>query len=187
MKYVHRGTHASRGPRTGFTLVELVACIVILGMVIASASRLMIDVTQAYVSATETADVHSELSIGLDRVVRELRSIGNEDDAGTFVPVIDSVSSSAITWSTDTTVELTGSAVELTMAGGTTRTLLEDVTGFTIAIFDESNASLSLPRTGDDCHAIRRIRVTITISRNGVTHSLSSKLFLRSMMLSTDA
>lgn len=179
-------SHRTGGRRAGFTLVELVACIVILGTVLASASRLLIDATQAYVSASELADMHGELSIGLDRVVRELRAIGNEDDGGTYVPLIDSVSSKAITWETDSTLELTGSTLELTLAGGTTRTLLEDIKGFKIEIFDESNASLSLPRTGDDCHEVRRIRVTITLMRNGVTHALRSKLFLRSMMLSSD-
>ncbi|MEM7229573.1 MAG: prepilin-type N-terminal cleavage/methylation domain-containing protein [Planctomycetota bacterium] len=178
-------TQRRRHHDAGFTLVELVATIVILAVVSAASSRLLLDASENFADASEHALLHSESSIALDRLVRELRAIDNEDVSGERVPIIDSIAASAITWESTSSLTLSGTDLQLTLSGGTTRTILGNVTAFTLEAFDESNAALSLPRTGDDCHAVRRIRVTVTTSRNGVTDTMSGKVFIRSMQLPT--
>jgi len=60
--------------------------------------------------------------------------------------------------------------------------LIGDVTAFTVQTYNESNTALSATLSGAACDPIRRIMVTITTQRAGVTQTLRTKLFVRSTM-----
>jgi prepilin-type N-terminal cleavage/methylation domain-containing protein len=169
-------------PRGGFTLIELISTIAVLAAVATVGSGIIFAATDGYVQATTSAQLHTELSIALDRIVRELRNVPLDDDAGGVAPDIDAFADDSIDWDGDNSIALAGSDLRLTIGGGPSAVLLADVTAVTFQAYDESNTALAQPLNGAACDAIRRVSVTITIERYGVSETLRSRVFLRSTM-----
>lgn len=172
--------------RAGFTLIEVVATIVILASVASVASNILLTAGDGYLDAATRAQLHSELSMALDRLVREVRQIDLDNDADDIAPDIDSTAANALAWHSDCSVSLDGSTLELVIDGGDAETLLTDVSGFTVQTYDEDNSALAASLSGDNCDPIRRVSVTITLSRYGVSETLRTKVFIRSCMVRGD-
>jgi len=168
--------------RRAFTLVEVIATIVVLAVVGSIASRTVLTATDGYMKAATQAQLHSELSIALDRIMRELREMPIKTSYASIAPDIASVSSTAITWRTNYSLTLSGSQLMFVENGSASSILLENVTAFSITTYNESNAALSSSLSGAGCDPIRRIAVQITVQRSGITESLSAKVFIRSTM-----
>jgi prepilin-type N-terminal cleavage/methylation domain-containing protein len=176
------GRRSGRPRRRGFTLIEAVSTIVILGAIGTVASGLIFTATDGYAEASVRAQLHTELSVALDRIVREMRNVPLDDAASGIAPDIDELTADSITWSMNHTIERAGAEVRLTIAGGTARPLLTDVTAFSVEAYDADNALLIAPMIDDACDPIRRIAITATIQRRGVSETLRTKVFLRTMM-----
>lgn len=172
----------NRHRSTGFTMIELISTITILAVIGSVASGVIFNAADAYLDASTTSQLHNELSIGLDRVVHELRGIPFDATAAGLAPDIDNVTPTSITWSTNNSLALTGSDVMLTIGGGPPAVLLSDVTSFNVQSYNEDNAILAGTLSGIGCDPIRRVTVTVAMARYGITESLRSKVFLRSTM-----
>ena len=176
----------SRCRRRGFTLVESMATIVVLGVLGSSASYLILDSVDDYMEATTSAQLHAEMSIALDRAMRELRKIELDGAVSGVAPNITSMTWIWLEWedAAANTYQLgkTGSELQLEVAGGGLSTLLTDVTSLNISIFDESNVDIGPLCAGAACDPVRRIVVDVTTQRNGVSQSLRFKVFIRSTM-----
>jgi prepilin-type N-terminal cleavage/methylation domain-containing protein len=164
----------------GFTLVELLAAMVVLATMGSAAMVILSSATKAYHNAATQAQLYNELGTAMSRIDKELRQIALK--SGTTAPNITSVSASSITWNTNSTLTLSGTNLMFTDAGAAAAILLGDVTAFTVQTYDESNAALAASLSGSGCDPIRRIQIQITMQRNGVTESLRNKIFLRCMV-----
>lgn len=169
--------------RPAFTLVEMIATIAIIAVIGSVSSSLIITATDGYTAASASAQLCAEASIGMDRVVREFRSIAVDSSGSDNVPDIDTIAPASITWETDSSLTLSGTDLQLRIDGGATRTLLGDVTAFSVRAYDESNTALALNLSDAECDAVRRLEVTITLGRSGVTHTIRTRIFLRGMMI----
>lgn len=169
--------------RGGFTLIEVIATIVILAAVATAASNILLTAGNGYLDAAGSAQLHSEISMAMDRLVREFRQIDLDNGASGIAPDIDDVTPTSMTWHTDYSVTLNGSVLQLVEDGGAASTLLTDVSKFMISTFDEDNNSLAGTLTGDQCDDIRRIEISIAQSRYGVTDELRAKVFVRSTVI----
>jgi prepilin-type N-terminal cleavage/methylation domain-containing protein len=176
-------TRPGAGRRRGFTLVEAVATIVVLGALGTAASSILLSATDSYLDAATAAQLHSEASIAMDRAVREVRKIALDSSATSIAPDIDSVTASSITWDTTSSLSLSGTNLMLAVSGGAAAVLQSDVTAFTVQTYNESNTALGTSLSGSGCDPIRRVSLTITVSRGGVTHTVRSKVFVRSTMI----
>jgi len=173
--------HPARPRHYGFTLIESMATIVILATLSMSASFLIITAVDGYIEAMTRAQLHSELSIAMDRIVRELRQIPLDPNAATPVPDITLIQSDFISWNAASAYALSYLAPpDLRLQAPAMGDLLHDVTAFTIAAYDEDNALLVLPLGDVPSEVVRRIEITITLTRSGVTESLRTKVYLRS-------
>ncbi|MHC4101610.1 MAG: prepilin-type N-terminal cleavage/methylation domain-containing protein [Planctomycetota bacterium] len=189
---IDRDAHPCR--RRAFTLIESMATISVLAVLGSIASFLILDSVDGYTEAATSAQLHAELSIAMDRAMREIRKI--ELDAGATTPpgpnITDiNAAGDNIQW-TNTAVEAhslykSGSDLMLEVEGGGAAVLLSDVTAFAVQTYDEDDGPLANPLTGAACDDIRRVQLNVTIQRNGASESLRTKVFIRSTMSGADS
>jgi type II secretory pathway pseudopilin PulG len=173
---IPRRMHASR---RAFTLVELITTMTVVAALGSVVSVVIMSAVDSYSRASTTAQLHSELSITLDRLDQMLQYIPRSASAG---PDIASVTATSITWSTNWSLSLTGTQLQLSEAGAASTVLLKDVSSLSIQTYDESDSALAASLSGAACAPIRRIRVTITLTRGGVSETLRTRIFIRSMV-----
>lgn len=172
-----------RHPRGGFTLIEAIATIVILAALGSVGSSILMTAMNGYTSAAIRAQLHSEESIALDRIIRELRKVPRDTGAGGTAPLIASVTANSLAWNSNYTLSMSSTNLMFVENGGTSRVLLPDVSSFAVQTYDESNVALAASLSGASCYPIRRIQISISMSRYGVTESLRTRLFIRPVMV----
>jgi len=183
----HRGGHRGgrRGYR-GFTLVELIASMVVLAIVGGVSSSILLHSADGYLAASTTSQLHHELSVAMDRLARELRRIDRDPAAATIAPHIDAVTATSMAWrdadGDALSLDLMGDVLWFAAAGGPPRVLLRDVAAFAIRTYDEDSGLLPSSLSADACDAIRRVEVSITLARSGGSEMLTARVFIRSTM-----
>jgi type II secretory pathway pseudopilin PulG len=168
--------------RFGFTLIEAIATIIILATLGSVASTILMTAMNGYTNAAIGAQMQSEASIALDRITRELRKALRDSSASNLAPLISSVSASSIAWNTTSSLTLSGTTLNFVDSGAASRPLLQDVSAFVIQCYDDSNAPLASNLSGAATQSIRRVSITITMQRNGVSESVRSRIEIRSIM-----
>ncbi|MCA9300281.1 MAG: prepilin-type N-terminal cleavage/methylation domain-containing protein [Phycisphaerales bacterium] len=169
-----------RRPSRGITLVEAVATMVILATVSGVVSGIVWAGVRAFDEGAESARLHNEASMAMERMVRDLRAVPLDD---TDTPDITSLTAESITWDGSTrTLALDGSDLVLTVAGES-GVLLRDVSGFSINAYDGSNNAMASTLTGIQTDEIRRLSLEVTASRGRASATIRTKIFLRCMML----
>ena len=172
--------------RRGFTLIESLATVLILGILGSIASFLILDAVDGYTVASTSAQLHAEISISMDRATRELRRIELDGGAAGVAPNVDSTAADWIIWQDSDgdqyQIGRSGSDLVIETDGSGTAVLMSDVTVFTITTFDEDNAQLGFVLSGVGCDPIRRVQIEFETQRSGVTEKMRTKVFIRSTM-----
>jgi prepilin-type N-terminal cleavage/methylation domain-containing protein len=163
------------GRRRGFTLVEAVAAMAVLGALGSVSSGVIMSAVGSYRDAAVTAQLHEEVSSAMEVVTRQLRVIPQAVSGGAD---ISAVTPTSIAYGTSS-LTLSGTDLVWVNAGGAPVTLLSDVSGFALACFDGTNTAMNASLTGAECATVRRVSVTITLARDGRSDSVRSKVFLR--------
>jgi len=170
-----------RHPRA-FTLVETISVMALLAVIGSISSALIYTGVSSYRDASTLGQIHEEEATAMARLAVELRKIPLSSAAGVMAPQIPSVTPTSIAWGANYSLSLSGSQLLLVEAGGAACVLLDNVTAFSVQCYDESNTPLAATLSGSDCYPIRRIRVSFTVSRQGITDTLHAKFFIRSTM-----
>jgi prepilin-type N-terminal cleavage/methylation domain-containing protein len=170
-------------PRAGFTLVEAIAAMAVLGLLGGLSGSLLARAVEAYRGVAVQSSLHADLAAALDRADRALREIPSP--AGDGVPGISGVTASGIEWDDgagDASLSLVGGALMLATGGDAPTAILEGVAEFSVQCYDESNAAMAASLSGAACEPIRRVQVTITASRGDATDTIRTRVFLRCTM-----
>lgn len=177
--------------RRAFTLIEMIASLVVLAVLGSVASSLLMTATDGYVGSSVHGQMHVELSVGMDRAVRELRRIPADATAPVRSPHIDSVSTTSITWRDDASnacaLTLTGEELRLTVDGEQPAALLRDVASFEIEAIRDDATQISLPVADAACDVIRQVVLCVTLTRDGESETLRARVFLRACMRMSDS
>jgi Tfp pilus assembly protein FimT len=163
--------------------MESMATVAVLAIMGSITSFLILDAVDGYTDASTSAQLHAELSIALDRAVREIRMIELDTYATGIAPNITDVSPTTIIW-TDSDVDsyllqLSDTDLILQVDSGPAAVLLANVTAFSVTTYDEDNAQLAASLTGDQCDDIRRVALEVTVERGGVSESLRTRTYIR--------
>lgn len=130
----------------GFTLIELIACIVILGLIGISATSIITLGVRSFFTARQADDASVSAQIALERIALELREV-NGGPGGTAARVLAGPPPSIIYTTAQPaldgtrTLTLTGDTITLTPADGTPRTLITGVTACTMTSSGSSQGS----------------------------------------------
>ncbi len=168
--------------RRAFTLVETIAVMTVLAVLGSLSSALIYTGVLSYRDASTLAQLHEEEATAIGRLAIEFRRIPLNSGAGTMAPLISSVSATSMSWNSNYSITLSGSQLRFVEAGGAAATLLDNVTAFSIQCYDEANTALAATLSGAACYPIRRIAVSVSVSRQGISDTLRTKLFIRSTM-----
>lgn len=166
-----------------FTLVEAIAAITIISVLGVLTTFVLAETIDGYADASTRGQLHLELSVALDQITRELRAIPLDQASPTLAPDISSVDASSIDFGTAGSLTLVGNDLVLARSGESSATILTGVVALDIAVFDESNIELALPRIGTACDPIRRLSISITAEQAGFVEPLRTRVFIRSMIL----
>ena len=163
--------------RQAFTLVEMLAAVVILGTLGTITASIMMRTASVNADTLLAQQVHSDLEAALERVDRLLREIPAKPSATT--PYITSLAPTALVLGDGTTLALSGTDLQLTEPGQSAVTLLSDVSALSIAATNDVNTALAASLAGSACDEVRRISASITVTRGGVSDTLRTKVFVR--------
>ncbi|MDX2115856.1 MAG: hypothetical protein SFZ24_09610 [Planctomycetota bacterium] len=168
--------------RRGFTLMEAVACMAVLSAMGSVVSTLLYRASETFRVTSTAAQLHAQAAAALDPVERLLRSMPARPDGQ--APHLTSITAQRIAW-TDADggalVWRSGSQLMLGFGGQASTPILSDVTAFTVQPFDEDNQPIATPVSALNLPLVRRVRLSVTVSRQGVSETLSTKVFLRAM------
>ena len=161
--------------QAGFTLIELVITIVLVGIIAGTTGMLLIKGTQAYIEEDQRAAATSQGRLALERMAREIRSI---PQASAIVGPITNPSSS-LSFS-----DLTGLSIVYARNGATgtlDRTegtglpviLADGVTTLEFRHFDRAGALTTTPAN------IWQIRIDLTVTKGGESQVFRMSVYPR--------
>jgi len=165
----------------GFTLIEAIATMVVLGVMGAFISGLIVRVANQYSATAVAGRLQGQLSTAMERVFRELQSIPARAGASPVVAEISAVTASSVTFRTNWVLSLVDGQLLLAESGATAQPLLDDVIAFSVQALDAQGAALAASLSGAACDAVNRFSVTIAVTRAGVTETLRTRVFIRAL------
>ena len=125
--------------QSGFTLIELVMVIVILGILAAFVGPVLFNAMRSYQSVQTGVETQAKMRYAVERMARELREVRRQTTDATFLDVTSMTASSIAFFKTDGTeviINVAGNQVNLaysTLAG----TLTDQVASFSLAYFQQ--------------------------------------------------
>ena len=171
--------------RRGFTLIETIATIVVLAIIGTVTSSIILNSVDIYNRWSTRADMQSQLSGAMDRIVTEIGTIGPAPSVTPVQPDISSITATSMTYNPGTssrTLTLTGTNLTLLGAAGVTANLAQNVSAFNIQAQDKDGTNLAATLGSlAACASVRRLQITITATANGLSQSLRTRVYITSM------
>jgi prepilin-type N-terminal cleavage/methylation domain-containing protein len=165
-----------------FTLVEVICTISILAVVGVLASRLVFTGSDQYLAAASRSAIGAELASAMERIATEVRQIPAKAGVSPTEANLGAISANSLAWtdagSVSRVLALSGTNLTIT-EGADTFVLLSNVTAFGVQAYDQSNTALPAALASGATAAVRRLEISITVSRSGQSESLRSRFFLR--------
>jgi prepilin-type N-terminal cleavage/methylation domain-containing protein len=168
------GALRRRGVGRAFTLIELLATLIVVSTLAAVASPIVMTATDAYAKSAKQRRGAERVAAALDRLTRILREApAKATPAG--ATDFKSADASSFALQGGTGVALTGSNVTLEITGVPATPLCPDVTAFAITYLDSSGVAVNVASGTDTVR-----RVIIRLAAGGT--ELSTSVWLRASL-----
>lgn len=180
-----RTPHAPRR-RLGFTLIEVITAIVIMSIIAGIASRILFQAFGALNDASNRATLSAQLAAAMERVTNELHSVAIVAASSPPTPDITACTATSISFNTPTaarTLSLSGTNLLLSGSAKANSIIASNISSFTIQTYDSSNTAISSTPSAAQIATIRRVQVTLVATNGGLTETLRTTVFVRSMAL----
>lgn len=192
--------NARRSPyRRAFTLVELVAAMVVVGVIGAVGAMTLQRAAAANSQVSARGTLYAEASAAMDRLVRKVQSAPARAATNPAAPSISALTATAITWDDQSTLTYDANAQTLVLrdvaAGDSTSAtpvLVGNVSAFEVAPFDQDNANIFTALGVATLNSaqgatVRRVSIQFTLTRDGQSVTLRSRAFVRCCMVTAVA
>ncbi len=158
--------------QNGFSLIELITVIVILGVIVAMSSLLLSQGFNAFFNTANIADANSQGQLALERMSRDIRQIRSPSDITTATSTqlsFNDINNDAISYT------LSGSNLTLTQ-NSTTQILAVGINSLTFTYYDQNGATPPASTA-----ATRFIKVTLTVTQNNANFTVSTSIYPRNL------
>ncbi len=165
--------------KDGFTIIESIMVIMILGVISAIASKPLLQGYTAYQTNKNIINAGWQYRYSLERMARELRSISGATSISTATATTITflnTSSQTITYT------LTGTQIMRKNSAGlnSDQILADGITNASLFDYYDTNGVLmTAPVTGVNLLAIRYVKINLNINLNNTNISLSTAVFTR--------
>jgi len=166
----------SRKVNAGFSLIEMVVSIVVLGVLAAVTAPVISTSMRGYVESDATLTTLSKARYATERIARELREVQYNTGAGIFSFTAMGANNVTFTkWNgTTVTLNVAGTNVNLRYAPpNVTAPLTDELGALTLTYLDANGVA------GATAATVRAIDVSLTLTNRGATHTQRVRVGLR--------
>lgn len=157
--------------RKGFTLIELVIVITIIGIISGVVGYILLGTVQGWTFKASRNDLLWDGRLAMNRMVREIREIKDS----TSVTTADSSQFKFIDMhDTDITYSINSTILNRT-EGGTSNKIAENVSAIVFTYYSSSGSTITTPLVAPLSTDIRRIKIDLTLTKGGENVYLQSE------------
>jgi len=156
--------------KRGFTLVELVIVITIVGIIAGVVGYILPAVVRGWTFKTNRNDLLSDGRLAMNRMAREIREI--KDLTGVITASASQLRFLDI-GDLDITYSLSGTDLNRT-EDGAANVLASSVSGLSFSYYDNGGNAVAVPLVSPSSTDIRRVRLNMTLTKNGENVYLQS-------------
>jgi prepilin-type N-terminal cleavage/methylation domain-containing protein len=158
---------------SGFTLIELVVVIMLIGILLSGSTNLLNQGFKSFFTGKDIINANWQGSIALERLARDLRSVRSNTD-------ITAAAANSITF-----IDIDGNTITYQVSGGklqrNTQYLADGVQSITFAYYTGATTPsllTPLPLTASLRLSIRYIKITLNMSYNNLTFPIITAVYL---------
>jgi len=154
----------------GFTLIEVIITITVVGIVSVIIGSMLLGIVKAWTFKFNRNDMLWDGRLALDRMTREIRTV---KDSTSVTTATSSQFRFTDTGNKDITYSLSSTNLNRT-ENGTVNLLAENVSTLTFTYYNSSDAVIPNPAVSPSATDIRRVRINLTLTKNGQNVYLQS-------------
>jgi len=154
----------------GFTIIELIIVIVLVGFLSTIAAQMISSNFSAYFEGKTITNLTNKTNIAADNLMRELKSAQSVSAIATTGLTFVNQSGNTIV------VALSGTNLTRSVNGATAEPLCDEVTSLTLSYFDQNFAATITPAS------VSFVTVNMTTTENGLPYKLIAGTVLRALL-----